>query len=707
VKLWWATLSLVAVASGAAAQVPAGGEFLINETTLGPQLAAIPALRPDGDFVVAWSHRDPQSLYDVLARRFSSTGSPQGGEFRVNTYTTATQGPHSVAVDRRGRFVIVWASDLQDGSRSGVFGQRYDTDGQPLGVEFRVNAYTNGSQARASVAKAPEGGFVVTWASEYQDGNVRGVFARRYDAAGNPLGAEFQVNSYVTNSQEGPAVAVAEDGRFVIVWESYGQDGDNWDVFGQRYDASGLRSGPEFRVNEVTTAFQDAPAIGISAGASFVVVWRALDGGAQGLFARRFDATGSPAGAEFAVNSYTTGSQIGGPSSVSSDAAGNFVVTWQSTAGDGSDSAIIARRFDSQGNPRSPEFRVNTYTTGFQLGSSLSSDPVGNFVITWGSQLQDGSDRGAFGQRFGGLLPAALDVDAPGGNRVLEPGESVDVRPSWRNVNGASQTFASGAVAFTGPPGATYAITDGVADYGTVANGATARCSDCLGVTVSNPASRPTTHWDTVLEEKISPDAQGQHKRWRLHVGTSFGDVPAANPFYRFVETLLHNGVTGGCTSSTYCPVSATTREQMAVFVLVAKEGAGYVPPACGTTPVFGDVPSSSAFCPWVEELARRGVVTGCGGGNYCPSAPVARDEMAVFVLRTFDPAMNPPACAPPNLYGDVPENSAFCRWVEELTNRAVVTGCGGGNYCPALAVTREQMGVFIGVTFGLALYGP
>ena len=84
----------------------------------------------------------------------------------------------------------------------------------------------------------------------------------------------------------------------------------------------------------------------------------------------------------------------------------------------------------------------------------------------------------------------------------------------------------------------------------------------------------------------------------------------------------------------------------------------------------------------------------------------MTRDQMAVFVLRTLDPAIDPPACAPPNLFLDVPETSGFCRWIEELASRGIVSGCGGGNYCPSAAVTREQMSVFLAVTFGLALYG-
>ena len=145
----------------------------------------------------------------------------------------------------------------------------------------------------------------------------------------------------------------------------------------------------------------------------------------------------------------------------------------------------------------------------------------------------------------------------------------------------------------------------------------------------------------------------------------------------------------------------------MAVFVLVSKEPAGYVPPACGATPMFSDVPVTSGFCRWIEELARRGVVGGCGGGNYCPTAPATREQMAVFVLRTLDPALNPPACvAGSEMFADVPAASGFCRWIEELARRGVVTGCGGGNYCPTAAVTREQMSVFLAVTFGLTLYG-
>jgi parallel beta-helix repeat protein len=211
-------------------------------------------------------------------------------------------------------------------------------------------------------------------------------------------------------------------------------------------------------------------------------------------------------------------------------------------------------------------------------------------------------------------FPAAgLAVDATG-NGVAEPNETVVVAPSWTNSTTAPITANGTAADFAGPAGAAYVLSDDVASYGTIPAGGTASCAatgDCYQMGVSF-TTRPVVHLDATFDETVGPG----NKTWALHVGESFADVPRTNPFYRFVETLLHRGVTGGCGADTYCPVSSATREEMAVFVLAAREGAGYAPPACGAVPLFADVPPSSPFCRWIEELARRGVVGGCGGGN-------------------------------------------------------------------------------------------
>jgi hypothetical protein len=701
------SISLVLTAA-ASPQTPAGGEFRINTYTTGGQAKARPAMEPDGDFVVVWMSSSQDGDYlGVFGQRFAASGAPRGSEFRINTYTTGFQGNPAVAVGSKGDFVVVWQS-IQDGSASSIQGQRFDSAGNAIGGEFQVNTYTTGVQYYPRVGRASDGRFVVSWSSQLADGSAYGIAARRFDASGNPLGSEFVVNTYTTGLQGVGDVAVEANGNFVAVWEDYdnNRDGSGPAIVGQRFDASGNRLGSELQVNSYTTDRQGLPSVSVSPAGGFVVAWmsRLQDGSGLGAFARRFDASGNAVGNDFLVNTYTTGSQSGLFGQVAHDARGNFVVTWR---GNGAgDYGTFAQRFSATGARRGAEFRVNTYTTGVQTQPSVTSDLVGNFVVTWESQSgQDGSSSGVFAQRFGGLGPVALAVDTLG-NQVLEPGETVDVRPTWRNLNGAPQTFGGTFTNITGPGGPVYAIVDGVGDYGTVANATGAPCTDCYSVLVSNPTTRPATHWDASAVESLVPEAQGEQQQWLLHVGNSFStDVPTGSPFYRFIETLLHHGVTGGCSPTQYCPASATTREQMAVFVLVAKEGTGYVPPAC-ITPMFADVPASNPFCRWIEELARRGVVSGCGGSNYCPSAAVTREQMAVFALRTLDPALNPPVCGTP-MFADVPATSGFCKWIEELARRGVVSGCGGSNYCPTAAVTREQMGVFISATFGLTLYGP
>ncbi len=180
-----------------------------------------------------------------------------------------------------------------------------------------------------------------------------------------------------------------------------------------------------------------------------------------------------------------------------------------------------------------------------------------------------------------------------------------------------------------------------------------------------------------------------------------FLDVPGGSPVHPFVEKLVRNAITAGCGGGNYCPASSVTRAQMAVFLLRAKNGPAYTPPAC-VVPAFNDVPCSSGFAIWVNELALRGVTAGCGGGNYCPSSAVTRGQMAVFLLVTKEGSgYSPPACVVPT-FTDVPCSSGFAKWIDELAARGITAGCGGGNYCPGSDVTRGQMAVFLSTTFAL-----
>ena len=377
-----------------------GSEFQVNTWTTDNQSRPSVASLPSGGFVVVWhSNGQDGSSFGVYGQRFDSNGNKVGSEFQVNTWTTSDQLYPSVASLPSGGFVVAWHSKAQDGSGYGVYGQRFDSNGDKVGSEFQVNTWTTGSQEKPSITSVSNGGFVVAWHSEGQDGSGYGVYAQRFDSNGDKLGSEFQVNTWTTDSQSGPSVASLSNGWFVVVWHSRGQDGSSWGVYGQRFDSNGNKVGSEFQVNTWTTDHQERPSVASLPSGGFVVAWSgAGQGDSSGVYGQRFDSNGNKVGSEFQVNTWTTDWQAW--SSVASLPSGGFVVVWQSDWQDGSSTGVYGQRFDSNGNKVGSEFRVNTWTTNSQWRPSVASLPGGGFVVVWQSWGQDGYSYGVYGQRF-------------------------------------------------------------------------------------------------------------------------------------------------------------------------------------------------------------------------------------------------------------------------------------------------------------------
>lgn len=286
----------------------ARGEFRVNTHTDGYQRAPAVAALSDGGFVVTW-HSGDRDGSGVSAQRYDESGTPVGDEIQVNTYTDGDQEGPAIAALADGGFVVTWTSGGQDGDRSGVFGQRYDNTGEPIGNEFQVNRYTDWYQTDPSVAALSNGGFVVTWSSwkQGEDNHRNGVFAQRYDESGAPVDDEFQVNTHVLWDQQSSSVTALTDGGFVVFWVSGGdQDGSVYGIFGQRYDAAGAPVGGEFQVNTHTEDSQRLPSSATLADGGFVVAWQSSeqDGDEDGIYAQRYDGAGIPIGDEFRVNTH-------------------------------------------------------------------------------------------------------------------------------------------------------------------------------------------------------------------------------------------------------------------------------------------------------------------------------------------------------------------------------------------------------------------
>ncbi len=325
-----------------------------------------------------------------------------GTEFQVNTYTSSNQEEQAICRAADGRFVVVWESGADhDGDLSGVFAQRYASNGDELGTEFQVNTYTTESQEEPRICCDEEGNFVVVWESYGQDGESFGVFARRFGSDGSFLGAEFQVNTYTTANNGMPDVCCDATGNFTVVWESE-RDGSIDGVFGQRFASAGTSLGTEFQINTFTTGEQDNPRVCCAATGDFVVVWESTNQPGDeddGVFGQRFASNGSFRGTEFQVNTFTSADQD--YPVVCCSASGDFVVAWEGSGNqDGDEEGVFAQRFASSGARRGPEFQVNVFTSGSQEDPTICCRANGDFVIAWQSEHQDGNAYGVFARQF-------------------------------------------------------------------------------------------------------------------------------------------------------------------------------------------------------------------------------------------------------------------------------------------------------------------
>lgn len=187
--------------------------------------------------------------------------------------------------------------------------------------------------------------------------------------------------------------------------------------------------------------------------------------------------------------------------------------------------------------------------------------------------------------------------------------------------------------------------------------------------------------------------------------GPAFSDLPPGDWATPFILAVYNAGITGGCSVSprNYCPGGLVTREQMAVFLELALNGNGFVPPpAVG---LFSDMAVGDWATPWAEQLFADGITGGCTASplRYCPTANVTRAQMAVFLLRARygAPYAPPPATG---IFSDVPVSHWAAAWVERLYAEGITGGCSQSplSYCPESSVTRAEMAVFLTRTFSL-----
>ncbi|MBD0272274.1 MAG: DUF4214 domain-containing protein, partial [Acetobacteraceae bacterium] len=288
-------------ADGAAA----GDEFVVNTTQAGEQKAPAVTALAGGGFVVAWSGPGADGP-DIFAQRYAADGTAAGPELRVNTGIAGDQLRPTVSALKDGGFVVAWVGNPVAGADNyDVLAQRYSADGSPNGGEFRVNtaakADINGS---LDIADLPDGGFLVSWGGIGV--GAGDVYGQRFLANGAAAGAEFRINAKTDGYQYGPAVTASGPDGFVVSWSDKTQAGADLitEVYAQRFTVPAPVSGvtvaasPEAQAegNAGTTAYTFTVRLDTAVGTAQSVQWQVLGVGANPAAATDFAGGVLPSG---------------------------------------------------------------------------------------------------------------------------------------------------------------------------------------------------------------------------------------------------------------------------------------------------------------------------------------------------------------------------------------------------------------------------
>ncbi len=399
----WSTLATICLFShmGMSQITLTGTETQVNTTTANSQIEAAVSIDTAGNAVVVWSSfLQDSDDYGIYFQRYDATGAAAGSETAVNTSFSGGQRHPDVTSSDAG-YTIVWQDETTDGDGYGIYRRSYNASGSAISSQARVNSTTTGNQQLPQVASDVDGNFTVVWMSEGTDGDDYGIYRRRYLANTAALESQVLVNATTAGYQGHPAIGMNHSGVGVIAWQS--ADTDDHGIYAQVYDNSGVVTVSEFLVNSTETGNQQNPAVAVNNNGDFMIVWSSMDqdGDHYGIYGQLFNSSGTAIGSEFLINSTTASTQDN--ASIAATSSGSFVVSWTGFDSDGDKAGVYARTFGPTGTAAGTEVQINTTTNEYQQLSDVAVfTETHNAVIAWqdgnrsSSTSADGDDYGIF-----------------------------------------------------------------------------------------------------------------------------------------------------------------------------------------------------------------------------------------------------------------------------------------------------------------------
>jgi hypothetical protein len=131
--------------------------------------------------------------------------------------------------------------------------------------------------------------------------------------------------------------------------------------------------------------------------------------------------------------------------------------------------------------------------------------------------------------------------------------------------------------------------------------------------------------------------ARGEAQASNCSSPTRFADVPCTDPDWGWIEKFAADGISQGCATG-FCPDNNNTRGEMAVFIEKGLNHTGSTTLCdAGHPPHFSDVPCTHIYWKWIQELFEDGITSGCGQTTFCPDNSVMRSEMAKFIGKAWN----------------------------------------------------------------------
>jgi hypothetical protein len=596
-----------------------------------------------------------------------------------------------VAVDAAGTSTVVWDEQTSEGF---VVRARRVTGAGQLGPTASLSA-PGAAAAYPRVVVDPSGRATVVWKRSVTVDSAL-VQARRIAADGS-LGPILDLSGPAATIG-GPEADLTGSGTVVVVWTASDAGSPRPVRVQARRIAAGGTVGPllePFRGGPPPQFFAGSAQVGGDALDNATVVWSRLNDTTAGSIlveARRIAADGGlgPVRPVMTLPKLPNG---GSRTSIVVEPGGLATIVALSDFGADGTSSLLARRLAADGTLGA----LHTLSAGVArcsgVGPGTAVSAGGRATIVWGCFTAGSSpDAGVRGRHIGpdDALGPVIELSARGGNLFAStPAVVRDVRrvtASWVfndaargrvqarrvlpdgrlghivDVAVAAEAGLGGPRATTDPGGLTtfvwsHQLGDGTTAVARLAQGRVPIFADVPhghGAWAWIEASAEAGITSGCLDDPLSycpddPVTRGQMAVFLgrgLHgatfeptaaTGKAFDDVPLSDGLAKWIEQLSREGITGGCSTAParFCATDPVTRGQIAVFLLRARHGAAYVPPA-GTGQAFTDVPASHPLAGWIEQLAREGISAGCGGTDYCPDATVSRGQMAVLLVRTF-----------------------------------------------------------------------